>query len=77
MLMGVTGRDDPHLSIYDIRMQTGLPVDMSIDSQADSKVMVIDITRDPTTGGLSKNYELIRTLLKCAKRPLKLPKSVI
>mmetsp|Transcript_20071 Transcript_20071/g.19368 ORF Transcript_20071/g.19368 Transcript_20071/m.19368 type:complete len:378 (-) Transcript_20071:12-1145(-) len=81
VLMGATGRDDPHLSIYDIRMQTELPVDTaSIDnSQAiDTKaVMTIDITRDPNTGGLNKDYEMIRSLLKCAKRPLKLPKSAV
>lgn len=77
VLMGKTGRDTPHLSVYDIRIQTKTHIKEISDSQVDSRVMTIDITRDPHTGGLSKNYELIRTLLKCAKRPLKLPKSGI
>ena len=35
------------------------------------EVLQLDITRDPITGGLSKNYESIRKLMKCANRPLK------
>ena len=35
------------------------------------EVLQLDITRDPISGGLNKNYESIRKLLKCANRPLK------
>ena len=43
----------------------------SRSSNDESEVFQLDITRDPISGGLSENYELIKKLLKCANRPLK------
>ena len=68
ILMGEAGRSDPHLSIYDIRHKP-LPEDSRVT--AESEALVIDITRDPVTGGLNKKYDAIRSLLGCAPRPLK------
>jgi tRNA1(Val) A37 N6-methylase TrmN6 len=68
ILMGEAGRSDPHLSIYDIRHQ---PLLKESKSTAESEILIIDITRDPLTGGLNKKYDAIRSLLRCAPRPLK------
>jgi tRNA1(Val) A37 N6-methylase TrmN6 len=68
ILMGEAGRSDPHLSVYDIRHQP-LLTESRLTTQ--SEILIIDITRDPVTGGLNKKYDAIRCLLRCAPRPLK------
>lgn len=68
VLMGESGRSDPHLSVYDIRHQ---PLLLESRLTTRSKISIIDITRDPVTGGLNKRYDAIRNMLKCAPRPLK------
>ena len=68
ILMGEAGRSDPHLCIYDIRHQ---PLSLDSELTTQSEILIIDITRDPVTGGLNKKYDAIRTLLRCAPRPLK------
>ena len=68
VLMGESGRSDPHLSVYDIRFKS--PNDGSIVAKQ-CEISKLDITRDPVTMGLNNNYKAIRSLLGCAARPLK------
>ena len=77
VIMGEPGRTLPHLSVYDIRSPTRTVTSTLTDSctemesDQECEILKLDITRDPLTGGMNKNYELIRHLLKCAARPLK------
>ena len=68
ILMGESGRSDPHLSVYDIRFKC--PNNGFIVTKQ-CEILELDITRDPVTKGLNNNYKTIRNLLGCAARPLK------
>lgn len=69
VLMGEADRNDPHLSVYDIRFKHS----SIYPSIPGSEIKILDITRDRATGGLNKNYEMIKNMLSCASRPLKRP----